>query len=110
VPDGAEVVAYVDGDRILEASKLVPETELATATPVTTAAPVLVPLTIAYPANVPPGTTQGSGKFNRIGAAIILVDGTFTANTPATSHLSPANTAFDSRLMITRNGRGTSPW
>ena len=90
VPEGAEVVAYVDGDRKLEAAKFAPKAEMATTapTPATPPAPA-VPLTTTYPANVQPETTGLVEIQSTPAAASVFVDGTFMADTPATLHLSP---------------------
>jgi len=89
VPEGAEVVAYVDGDWRLAAAKFVPKAGMATApAPATPPAPV-VPLTTTYPANVPPETTGLVEIQSTPAAASVFVDGTFMADTPATLHLSP---------------------
>jgi hypothetical protein len=84
VPEGAEVIAYVDGDRKLEAAKFAPKTESAA-----TAATPPVPPTTAYPPNVPPETTGLVEIQSNPAGASVFVDGTFMANTPATLHLNP---------------------
>jgi len=90
VPEGAEVVAYVDGDRKLEAAKFVPKAEVAATAsiPVTPPAPV-VPLTTTYPANAAAETSGLVEIQSNPVAASVFVDGTFMADTPATLHLSP---------------------
>jgi hypothetical protein len=90
VPEGAEVVAYVDGDKKLEAAKFGMKPEVAAAAPAP-AAPTtpVVPLTTEYPANVPPETSGLLEIQSTPAAASVYVDGTFMSNTPATLHLSP---------------------
>ena len=104
VPEGAAVVAYVDGDRKLDAAKFAPKPELAASTAPAAAAPVPtpppVPPTTAYPPNAPPETTGLVEVQSNPGAASIYVDGTFMASTPATLHLS----AGQHNMRITLDG------
>lgn len=87
VPEGAEVVAYVDGDRKLDAAKFAPRPEVAASAATPTAPPV--PPTTAYPPNVPPETTGLVEVQSNPAGASIYVDGTLLSSTPATLHLSP---------------------
>ena len=93
VPEGAEVIAYVDGDRKLEAAKFAPKTESAA-----TAAAPPVPPTTAYPPDVPPDTTGLVEIQSNPAAASVFVDGTFMANNPTTLHLNPGKHAVRDAL------------
>lgn len=57
VPEGAEVVAYVDGDRKLEAAKFAPKAAAATTAAAEKPATAPIPPATAYPAAVAPETT-----------------------------------------------------
>jgi hypothetical protein len=96
IPEGADAIAYVDGDRKLEAAKFAPKTDLAATAAATAAAttsapttPTTAPLTSTLPANVPPETTGNLDIQSNPAAASVYVDGTFMANTPTTLHLNP---------------------
>jgi len=89
VPEGAEVVAYVDGDRKLEAVKFAPKEQSTTTAAAEKPATAPIPPAIAYPAGTAPETTGLVEIQSNPTAASVYVDGTFMANTPSTLHLSP---------------------
>jgi len=93
VPEGAQVIAYVDQDHKLEAMKFLPKPAPAAAgtTPgsATSTVPAPVDLATTYPPTTAPETTGVVEVVSNPPAASVLVDGTFMANAPVTLHLNP---------------------